>query len=153
MRTTHLPALQHLSLLGTRQPPASITRNIITPPACAAYVIYLLTNKLNGKGYIGQTCNFEERLAQHGNGHGCNALAADLREANATFADNITHTILRTDVPHHAVNAVKAEEIAKHGTRKPAGYNDLPGAPADYMPIIAARQAGAAARATRNNKK
>lgn len=89
-------------------------------------IIYLVRNKVNGKGYVGQTIKtFEKRWTQH---------LSDAR--NERYANIILHKAIRKygdDAFEHTILAetdnlpelylLEIEQIAKQGTKVPNGYN------------------------------
>lgn len=85
--------------------------------------IYILTNRVNGKQYVGLDSNLPRRAKQHLNGtskrcpliHG--AIQKHGREAFRV------ETIAYPNITHEALCAVEMWQIAKRNTKSPNGYN------------------------------
>ena len=89
------------------------------------FTIYCVTNKVNGKRYIGQTCRTVEarwttHVASAKRGDGCRILGAAIRKyGEAQFA----HEALEIVATRADANAAEARWIADQQTRLPHGYN------------------------------
>jgi group I intron endonuclease len=85
-------------------------------------VVYLITNKINGKKYVGWTSkSLEVRWKQHSYQHsGCLAL---LRAINKHGVENFTTEILFTVPTKELAIRLEIEYIEKYKTISPNGYN------------------------------
>lgn len=81
-------------------------------------VVYCLTNKVNGKMYIGQTRNgLSRRLQSHT--HSSTYFGNAIRKYSITGFD-----IIENDIPHEIVDSVEINLIAFFNTKNPQyGYN------------------------------
>jgi hypothetical protein len=97
-----------------------------------AFVIYMHTNRVNGKAYIGQTCNgLWTRWRDHvlrafarDDDHGCPAFHAAIRKYGP---DAFEHVVLETVTSREEANATEIAWIKRRGTRVVGGYNLAPG--------------------------
>ena len=94
--------------------------------------IYILTNTVNGKQYVGMDSNLPSRARDHFNGHSkCAAITAAIKKHGK---DNFTVEII--PYPHISSDALREVErwhIAKRCTLYPHGYNLTPGG--DFNPM------------------
>ena len=84
--------------------------------------IYKITNTLSGMAYIGKTVHDAEktRKRDHYNGHGNKPLKEDVD----TYGENaFTFEILHDGIIPEFLATLETEEIAKHNTVEPHGYN------------------------------
>lgn len=81
-------------------------------------VIYLITNKLNGKKYVGQTNNLERRINQHR--HGDQYVDRAIR---AHGWENFTVEVLKECENSAELDYWEKYFIKARNTRKPNGYN------------------------------
>lgn len=91
------------------------------------YCVYIHTNKLNGKKYIGQTCckNPNERWA---NGKGYNSNEHFYRAIKKYGWDNFEHEIIYQNLTHEEANEIECELINKYNTlNEKFGYNKKEG--------------------------
>ena len=89
------------------------------------YYIYMATNKINGKSYIGQTKDFEHRKKTHiqrRDGY-CDPNSIFHKALDKYGADNFEWTILATIPGKELANAFERYFIAVYNTFKPNGYN------------------------------
>jgi group I intron endonuclease len=86
--------------------------------------IYKLTNKINGKCYIGKTVNLVKRLS----GHKCDrrSHAPILKAINKYGWDNFEYEVL-WEGSRELMNEMEIHYIAEYGTYKGDGYNCTPG--------------------------
>ena len=82
--------------------------------------IYMIRNTVNGKAYIGQTIQkVEKRIDQHFNRTNCSALHNAIEKyGRDAFTIEILHEVL--DI---FLDELEIEEIKKHNTMSPNGYN------------------------------
>lgn len=87
-----------------------------------ALVVYCLTNKLNGKKYVGQTKDLKERIRQHRNGlnSSCRAIRAAVRKHGW---DSFDVEILSHPADRSEANRIERKFIRDMGTLSPRGYN------------------------------
>ena len=84
--------------------------------------IYFLTCKINGKGYVGQSLNYKNRMQSHKN-------SAKKPKQYFSYAirkhgwENFTKEILIDDVPKDELNDLEIQYIAVKNTFGPGGYN------------------------------
>ena len=84
--------------------------------------IYKITNKINGKSYIGKTVHDAEKTRKRDHYRGCGN--KPLKEDVDTYGeDNFTFEILHEGIIPEFLATLETEEIAKHNTVKPHGYN------------------------------
>ena len=84
--------------------------------------IYKITNKVNGKNYIGQTTRdvgqrFHEHMTQNS---GCRLLRRAIKKYGK---DVFKLEILYRDVPDRILDTIESEEIKRWNTLAPNGYN------------------------------
>ena len=97
-------------------------------PRC--FLIYVHTNKVNGKKYVGQTrTSLEWRWQQHvfdalNDKPGCRVFNAAIRKYGP---DNFEHEVVETVFSIEDANAAEVVWIAKLNSRVPNGYNLKPG--------------------------
>ena len=86
------------------------------------YTIYMHKNKINGKVYIGQTC--QELSARWKNGDGYRSCTAFYRAIQKYGWDNFEHIVLCTNLTLEEANEKEAELIEQyHSRNKEHGYN------------------------------
>lgn len=87
------------------------------------YCIYIHTNKINGKVYIGKTCQ-EPRLRFGSNGSGYRVCPAFYNAIKKYGWDNFSHDILCDGLTAEEANEKEIEYIALYdSTNKTKGYN------------------------------
>lgn len=97
------------------------------------YLIYMHTNKINGKKYIGQTSldpdvRWKNGLGYAGSPHFYNAI-------NKYGWDNFEHEIIKDSLSLNEANKLEKEFIKKYNTTDPNfGYNIMPGGKNSPMP-------------------
>lgn len=87
------------------------------------YIIYMHTNKINGKFYIGQTCQgLNKRAGSNGESYrGCERFYEAIKEFGW---DNFEHTILLTGLSSDEANEMEVKLIISTRSYDPAiGYN------------------------------
>lgn len=85
--------------------------------------IYILTNRVNGKQYVGQSLDIDQRVNKHFSGHASNCSAihnAIKKYGKNTFDIEIIEYPL---ISKEALNAVEKWCITRFNTLSPAGYN------------------------------
>ncbi|MXV84953.1 hypothetical protein F4Z98_16475, partial [Candidatus Poribacteria bacterium] len=84
--------------------------------------IYKITNTLSGMAYIGKTVHDAEktRKRNHLSGRGNKPLKDDIDKYGE---DVFTFEILHDGIIPEFLDTLEREEIAKHNTMKPYGYN------------------------------
>ena len=91
------------------------------------HLIYLITNKINGKLYIGQTKDIEKRWYSH-----CRSAKCQSKKDNMAFhkairkygKENFSIQILVADVPKEIIDIKEIELIAQYNTtNRKIGYN------------------------------
>ena len=99
--------------------------------------IYFLTCKINGKGYVGQSLNYKNRMQSHKN-------SAKKPKQYFSYAirkhgwENFTKEILIDDVPKDELNDLEIYYIAVKNTFGPGGYNLTTGGggtPGNFNPV------------------
>lgn len=86
-------------------------------------IIYLIRNRINGKGYIGQTIlDFDTRWSGHL--YGKQAIDHAIRKYGA---DSFEHCILAMAETLDQLNTLEEYYIKEQNTLAPNGYNLLPG--------------------------
>lgn len=82
-------------------------------------IIYLITNKINGKQYVGQTVRtLEERFKEHKRKNGVIS-----RAIKKYGAENFTYELIDTAESMDELNKKEIEHIQRLGTTEPFGYN------------------------------
>lgn len=91
------------------------------------YCVYKHTNKINGKVYIGQTCqNNPNRRWRNGDGYKCSPLFYNAIQKYGW--DNFEHEILENNLSLEQANILEAEFIKKYKSNNSLyGYNITPG--------------------------
>lgn len=88
--------------------------------------IYLITNKVNGKQYVGQAVNSHRRFIQHMSRGNCLADNYPVHLAIHKYGkENFSFTILEKDVENY--DEKEKYWIEKLGTKVPNGYNIVDG--------------------------
>ncbi len=100
--------------------------------------IYLVTNKVNGKQYVGQTkFTMEKRRKCHESGVGCGKL---IHWAIRKYGpDRFEWDEVCSDVPEEDLNRLEIECIAWYGTMVPMGYNLTAGGNSKLAPEFCQR--------------
>ena len=91
------------------------------------YIIYMHTNKINGKIYIGQTCQtLDKRAGSNGTSYkGCYRFYDAIQEYGW---NNFEHTVLLSGLSSDEANEYEMELIASTRSYDPdIGYNIAPG--------------------------
>ena len=83
------------------------------------YVVYCLTNKVNGKKYVGQTINFPKRMSGHQKKTSCIAVWRAIQKYGWENFDK--EVLVETDKEN--VDELETRLIKEHKTRIPNGYN------------------------------
>ncbi len=84
-------------------------------------VVYCLTNKVNGKRYIGQTTDFKRRMSSYRNGHGHNRIGSAITRHGWA---NFTVTVLDTADYREELDFLEIAYIEMyHSTDPELGYN------------------------------
>lgn len=84
------------------------------------YYIYKLTNRINGKGYVGVTNNYEKRMREHSYASNDYAISRAIRKHGW---DSFNHEIIaQTECHVNAYRVLEPKYIAEHDT-KDSGYN------------------------------
>lgn len=91
------------------------------------YYIYLITNKLNNKKYIGQTINFEKRMKEHIYGRNSKKNCLIDRALKKYGKNNFTFEILDITDSQENIDYLEKYYIKKLNCIKPNGYNILKG--------------------------
>jgi len=89
------------------------------------YCVYIHTNKINGKKYVGQTC--QKVSCRWRNGSGYRANIYFFRSINSYGWDNFSHEIIADGLSLEEANKLETELIQKHNSLYPNGYNILSG--------------------------
>ena len=84
------------------------------------YYLYMLKNSKTGKIYIGQTNNFDRRIAQHKRARGDTPLYRDIRKLGWK---SFSVKMLRVAFSKKEINNLEKQEIEKRKTIHPSGYN------------------------------
>lgn len=84
------------------------------------YVIYKLTNKINGKAYVGKTYNLTERLKGHLNSDCCRAIHRALLKYGI---ENFNIEIISKSNNEDELANLEYKMILEHETMTPKGYN------------------------------
>lgn len=87
-------------------------------------LIYKITNKINGKVYIGQTANFYRRWNAHCSPHSKSALSAAVRKHGA---DSFTLCFLGEYTHQEDLNNAEDYYIELYQSLSPGGYNLVTG--------------------------
>lgn len=86
------------------------------------YVVYMHENRINGKKYIGITCDIPEKRWANGKGYYRNKHFTDA--INRYGWDAFDHRVLYTDLTKEEACRIEQEMIQKYGTQdKTKGYN------------------------------
>ena len=88
--------------------------------------IYKITNKINGKAYIGQSINeptkSNGRISEHLNGRGNKSRA--IHNAIKKYGkDNFSHEVLHAILLDDQLDELEVQAIKEHNTMAPNGYN------------------------------
>jgi len=88
--------------------------------------IYLLTCDINGKGYVGQSLNYKDRMISHKNS--AKNPKQDIAHAIREYGwENFTKDTLIDNVPKDELNDLEIHYIAVQNTFGPGGYNRTKG--------------------------
>lgn len=84
-------------------------------------IVYLITNIINGKRYVGQTSkSLETRWQQHRTTRGCSAL----RKAIDKYGEkSFIHNVLFVELTKEQAKELEIEYIHRYNTKAPNGYN------------------------------
>lgn len=85
--------------------------------------IYVITNKIDGKKYIGQTINFESRIYCHRNNSNNRLLREDIKK----YGWENFETKALCEVDDDQADEAEYNEIKKHNALYPNGYNRTTG--------------------------
>ena len=89
------------------------------------YIVYCHTNKINGKKYIGITCQtVNERWGRHGEKYKSRKFGNAIRKYGW---ENFTHEILFTGLSANKAKEIEKELIEKYNTFGKNGYNSTKG--------------------------
>lgn len=92
------------------------------------YRVYVHVNKINGKIYIGQTCNSLYVRSGHGSGIGYKHCAHFYNAIKKYGWDNFEHIILIDDISLEIANIIEEELISKYNSMdRNIGYNMMSG--------------------------
>lgn len=92
------------------------------------YRVYVHINKINGKIYIGQTCNSLYVRSGHGSGIGYKHCAHFYNAIKKYGWDNFEHIILIDDISLEMANIIEEELISKYNSMdRNIGYNMMSG--------------------------
>lgn len=86
------------------------------------YVVYIHKNILNGKVYVGQTCNLSERWRNNGKNY-----FNSIKFYNAIKKygwDNFTHEVVYSNLNKQAADKLEKELIHKYNSIKVLGTKD-----------------------------
>lgn len=83
--------------------------------------LYRITNKVNGKKYIGITNNYKKRWNNHKNGSSKNMVIG--RAIEKYGVDNFIFEIVYKGLSLEEANQLEIETINNEGTLVPNGYN------------------------------
>ena len=86
--------------------------------------IYCITNKINGKNYIGQTINMRARTNAHKRGASNSYIDRSIKKHGK---ENFSFSIIENFVPECDLNKKERFYINKFNTLNPNGYNLTPG--------------------------
>jgi group I intron endonuclease len=94
-----------------------------TSPDFVGYQLYLITNNINGKQYIGQTIRkLSHRYAEH-----CSSVIAKgsliQRAIHKYGKDNFTMVLIQTCNSQEELDKAEIDAIIKYNTQSPNGYN------------------------------
>jgi len=88
------------------------------------HTIYMLTNKITGKAYIGQTVNSAQRRFQFHKKAARKGSKSLIHDAIRKYGtDSFEITVLDSDIPSDRVDNCEVYWIDKLQTRMPSGYN------------------------------
>lgn len=83
--------------------------------------VYMITNKVSGKAYVGQTTNIKLRWAMHVSGTSrCPAICSAIKKYGE---DAFDFKILRSGMTVDQANELEKLAITDHKTMAPTGYN------------------------------
>lgn len=102
--------------------------------------IYILTNTVNGKQYVGMDSNLPSRAHRHlsGNTKECRLIHRAIQKyGKDTFS---IETIPCPDISHDALCALEQAKIAELNTKAPHGYNLTDGGEGSVNPSLETRQ-------------
>jgi group I intron endonuclease len=85
------------------------------------YCVYIHTNKINGKQYIGQTCQSPEQRWKNGKGYHHNTYFT--RAIQKYGWDNFNHEIIKNNLTKEEADVVEKALIKELNTLNPNGYN------------------------------
>ncbi len=102
------------------------------------YFVYVIENLINDKMYIGQTCNPEQRKAQHlsGSETGCLAIHNAIKKYGR---ESFTFVLLEALSSIYLANVREEYWISYLGTVRPGGYNLRHGGRAGGKPSLETR--------------
>ena len=84
------------------------------------YVVYKISNRINGKSYIGRTKDLERRIKEHINKAHCTALHRAIKKYGI---ENFAISVLFEGQDFDEMVQAERELILSHGTMTPNGYN------------------------------
>jgi len=98
------------------------------------YCIYKLTNKINGKSYIGQTCNFKKRMQGHKDRiNNEDFLVYELyQDIKKIGFDNFSKEIIEDNLTKEEAENEERYYIGKYDTYE-NGYNNTKGGTGDFL--------------------
>jgi len=85
------------------------------------YAIYIITNLVNAKQYVGITSNIKQRWAKHRKATGdCPALHASIKKHGI---ENFAFSHIANAFDHESACKIEQLLIVEHNTKYPCGYN------------------------------
>lgn len=85
------------------------------------YCVYIHTNKINGKKYVGQTCQEPEKRWKNGKGYHNNIYFT--RAIQKYGWDNFEHEIIKCNLTKEEADDIEKLLIKELNTLNPNGYN------------------------------
>lgn len=84
------------------------------------YEIYIITNIVNAKQYVGITKRLHERWLEHKRASSKSAINSAIKKYGY---ENFVFTHIATAYDHECAQQIEQSLIAEHGTKAPFGYN------------------------------
>lgn len=98
--------------------------------------IYLITNKINNKKYVGQSSNIKERWYRHSVDYKRLTDKYLYRAMNKYGFENFFFEVLETDIPIDAIHEREIYWIKQINTKSPNGYNMTDGGEGSFNRIL-----------------